>query len=376
MNTTLHEINPTIALREPFEVDESTTDLVDRYTNVIRDKRLSWTTHQRLIRRLGKGGQGVVYLSERRGADNFTLPIAVKIFSPARYESSRQYEDAMERIAKIAAHVAQIQQDNLLDVQNFVDRNRIRMMVMEWVQGFDLRRLLRNDLVERVRDRVSTRRWEYINRVVISSGPVQPQIKPGVAVAVVRECLAALAALHREGIVHGDIKPANIMLKCTGNAKIVDIGSAFHVLDPPPQRTCTPKYAAPEVLEGSECTPRSDLASIGYVLIEMLSGQTIFSGLTSYKDLLEAKRSLPKQLDSILPEEITVNELLMNFCRGLIAPDPMRRFPNAEAANLVDEGAAAFHRQLVLTNLSAEYDNEIRLWLNELKELEEMAESD
>ena len=376
MNTTLHEINPTIALREPFEVDETTTDLVERYSSVIRDQRLSWTTHQRLIRRLGKGGQGVVYLSERRGADNFTLPIAVKIFSPARYETSRHYEDAMERIAKIAAHVAQIQQDNLLDVQNFVDRNQIRMMVMEWVEGFDLRRLLRNDLVERVRDRVSTRRWEYINRVVISSGPVQPQIKPGVAVAVVRECLAALAALHREGIVHGDIKPANIMLKCTGNAKIVDIGSAFHVLDPPLQRTCTPKYAAPEVLEGSECTPRSDLASIGYVLIEMLSGRPIFSGLTSYKDLLEAKRSLPKQLEAILPEEITVNELLMNFCRGLIAPDPMRRFPNAEAANLVDEGAAAFHRQLVLTNLSAEYDNEIRLWLNELKELEEMAESD
>ncbi len=376
MNTTLHEINPTIALREPFEVDESTTDLVERYSSVIRDQRLSWTTHQRLIRRLGKGGQGVVYLSERRGADSFTLPIAVKIFSPARYETSRHYEDAMERIAKIAAHVAQIQQDNLLDVQNFVDRNQIRMMVMEWVEGFDLRRLLRNDLVERVRDRVSTRRWEYINRVVISSGPVQPQIKPGVAVAVVRECLAALAALHREGIVHGDIKPANIMLKCTGNAKIVDIGSAFHVLDPPPQRTCTPKYAAPEVLEGSECTPRSDLASIGYVLIEMLSGRPIFSRLTAYKDLLEAKRSLPKQLDAILPEEITVNTLLMNFCRGLIAPDPMRRFPNAEAANLVDEGAAAFHRQLVLTNLSAEYDNEIRLWLNELKELEEMAESD
>lgn len=376
MNTTLHEINPTIALRETFEVDESTADLVDRYSSVIREQRLSWTTHQRLIRRLGKGGQGVVYLSERRGADHFTLPIAVKIFSPARYETSRHYEDAMERIAKIAAHVAQIQQDNLLDVQNFVDRNQIRMMVMEWVEGFDLRRLLKNQLVERVRDRVSTRRWEYINRVVISAGPVQPQIKPGVAVAVVRECLAALAALHREGIVHGDIKPANIMLKCTGNAKIVDIGSAFHVMDPPPLRTCTPKYAAPEVLEGSECTPRSDLASIGYVLIEMLSGRPIFSGLTAYKDLLEAKRSLPKQLDSILPEEITVNELLMNFCRGLIAPDPMRRFPDAEAANLVDKGAAAFHRQLVLTNLSAEYDNEIRLWLNELKELEEMADSD
>ena len=373
MTTTLHDINATIALRENAEVDDATSDLVDRYASLVQEQRLSWTTHQRWIRRLGKGGQGVVYLSERRGADHFTLPIAVKVFSPARYETIRCYEDAMERIAKVAAHVAQIQQDNLLDVHNFVDRNRIRMMVMEWVDGYDLRVLLDNERVERVRERVSNRRWEYINRVVISRGPSQPRIRPGVAVAVVRDCLAALAALHREGIVHGDIKPANIMLKCTGNAKIVDIGSAFHVLDPPPIRTCTPKYAAPEVLEGSECTPRSDLASLGYVLIEMLSGKAIFSEMTAYRDLLEAKRILPKRLDSILPEEVTVNQLLMNFCRGLIAPDPMRRFPSAEAADLVEEGAAAFHRQLVLMNLAAEYENEIRLWIEELKELDGIA---
>jgi len=67
----------------------------------------------------------------------------------------------MGRIARIAARVAQIQQDNLLDVHNFVDRSRIRMMVMEWVDGFDLRRLLVNDLVEKVRDRVSTRRCAH-----------------------------------------------------------------------------------------------------------------------------------------------------------------------------------------------------------------------
>ena len=46
------------------------------------------------------------------------------------------------------------------------------------------------------------------------------------AVAIIRECLAGLAALHREEIVHGDIKPSNIMVKRTGNAKIIDIGSA------------------------------------------------------------------------------------------------------------------------------------------------------
>ena len=117
---------------------------------------------------------------------------------------------------------------------------------------------------------------------------MQPRLKPGIAIAVMRECLAALAALHREGIVHSDLKPSNIMLKRTGNAKIVDIGSAFELNNLPGQRTCTPTYAAPEVLEGSECTPRSDLASLGYVLIEMLAGRQPFAGLI---DLYGAARS-------------------------------------------------------------------------------------
>ena len=206
--------------------------------------------------------------------------------------------------------------------------------------------------------------------MIVTSGPVQPKLKPGIAVAVVRDCLAALAALHREGIVHGDLKPSNIMLKRTGNAKIVDLGSAFDLEKVPPRRTCTPTYAAPEVLEGSECTPRSDLASLGYVLIEILAGAPPFAGLTSFTALLEAKRFLAQRLPHILPEEVVRNDLLMSFCRGLVAPDPMRRFPSAEAADLVKEGAASFHRQLVMSNLASEYDNEIRLWLEELEELD------
>ena len=92
------------------------------------------------------------------------------------------------------------------------------------------------------------------------------------------------------------------------------------------------------------------------------------------RELLEAKRVLSQQLHLVLPEDVTVNQLLMSFCRGLIAPDPMRRFPSAEAADLLKEGAAAFHRQLVIGDMSAEYGNEIRLWLEELKELEEQEE--
>jgi serine/threonine-protein kinase len=156
------------------------------------------------------------------------------------------------------------------------------------------------------------------------------------------------------------------MLKRTGNAKIIDIGSAFEWADAPLQRTCTPTYAAPEVLEGADCSPRSDLASLGYVLIEILAGRPVFAGLTSFRDLMEAKRLLPHRLPQILPQEVVCNELLMNFCRGLVAPDPMVRFPSAEAADLVKEGAASFQRQLIKGDLASEYENEIRVWLEEL----------
>ena len=344
-------------------------ELLGRYQAILSEQRLSWTEHHHLIRLLGAGGQGVVYLSERRGTDGFTLPVAIKILSPERYVDERAYDDAMARMAEVAARVAQIQQDNLLDVHNWVDRNRIRLMEMEWVDGFDLSRLLNLKMLEYVQSRVSSKRWTYLNQVIVTGGPLQPKVKPGIAIAIVRDCLAALAAIHREGIVHGDVKPGNIMLKRTGNAKIVDLGSAFELDKPPPQRTCTPAYAAPEVLEGGESSPRSDLASLGYVLIEMLSGLPPFAGLNNYRDLLEAKRFLAQHLSRLLPEEIVVNELLMNFIRGLVAPDPARRFPSAEAAELVKEGAAAFHRQLIMSNLASEYENEIRLWMNELEDM-------
>ena len=141
--TTFHHGTPTLAADGQSQTAVHCPDeLLDRYQAVLDGQRMSWTEHLHLTRRLGSGGQGVVYLSQRRGTDKFTLPVALKIFSPARYEDARSYEEAMGRIAQVAARVAQIQQDNLLDVHNFVDRNRIRIMEMEWVDGYDLGNLL------------------------------------------------------------------------------------------------------------------------------------------------------------------------------------------------------------------------------------------
>lgn len=366
-STTMLQQSRTIDLQgKEVPVERCAEELLARYHLLVEEKRLSRTEHLHLKRLLGSGGQGMVFLSERRGTDHFTLPVALKIFSPERYPTARAYDEAMARIAQVASQVAQIQQDNLLDVQNFVERRRVRLMEMEWIDGFDLRQLMNNEMLCRVKAQTDPHRWREINDVVVTAGPVHPRFKPGIAVAIARECLAALAALHRANIVHGDIKPANIMLKRTGNAKIVDIGSAIDLSDPPLQRTCTPMYVAPEVLERDEYTRRSDLASLGYVLIEMLAGQPLFAGIHGYAALLEAKRILPQRLDEILPQEVVCNKLLMHFCRRLTAPDPNRRFPSAEAADMVEQGAAAFHRQLVKVGLDSEYKNEIRIWLESL----------
>jgi serine/threonine-protein kinase len=341
-------------------------DLLDRYQGLLDEPRLSWIETHRLGRRLGSGGQGVVYLCERLGADHFTLPVALKVFSPEGYESAARYDDAMARVARVAVRVAQIQHDNLIDVHNFIEHNRIRLMEMEWIDGYDLQRLLSPALLQRARERVSDERWDYLNDVIITAGPTQSRLKPGVAIAVLRAVLAALSALHREGIVHGDVKPANLMLKRTGNAKLIDIGSAFDWGRGDRGRSCTPAYAAPEVLEGSGGSPHSDLASLGYVLVEMLSGAPACAGLSAHEALLEAKRTIVDRLDEILPEDVVCNDLLMSLVTGLIAPDPGQRFASAEEADLVEEGAASFHRQLVHGNLASEYENEMRVWLEEL----------
>ncbi len=304
-------------------------DLIARYQNIVHAQSLHWTRRYSKMRLLGSGGQGVVYLGERQGADQFTLPVALKVFSPESYRDESAYEEDMARIARVAVRVALIQHDNLLDIHDFIAQDGLRVMEMEWVDGYDLREVLTQRMLDRTRQRVSTRHWKYVNNVILTDGPVQPRLKPGVAIQVLRECLAGLAALHREGIVHGDLKPSNIMLKRTGDTKVIDIGSAIDLNNAAARRMWSPVYAAPEVLSGGENSPQSDLASLGYVLIEMLAGRPPFEGLNTYRELIESKADLDRRLPDMLPPEVSCNDLLLHLCRRLVAADPAKRFQSA-----------------------------------------------
>ena len=159
------------------------------------------------------------------------------------------------------------------------------------------------------------------------------------------------------------------MLKRSGHAKLIDMGAAFEIEKPPAKRTCTPVYAAIEVLEGKQNTAQSDLASLGYVTLELLAGRPLFPDVRGLGSLLKAKHSLINELHLVLPEEVYCNDLLVSFCRGLINPEMTERFHSAEAADFLEEGAAAFHRQLIKNDLASQYENDIRIWIEELIEM-------
>lgn len=331
----------------------------------------------RLGQRLGQGGQGIVFLAECRGADGFTNEhLALKLFAPHRYPTLASYVKDMRRIARMASLVAAIDQGNVLHVERFEVCSGIRVMIMKRVKGYDLRQLMNPEMLDRVKHR-SPSRWTEITNVVAEPGPHHVKFKPGAAVAIIRCCLEALERLHSLGIVHGDVKPENIMISPDGEVKLIDIGSAFEWKESHQPYFCTPRYAGLEVLERDECTPRSDLASVGYVLMELLTGCPVFpekkpagpqetsmpqeasTGIKAPVDreLANAKRGLPAQLDQLLKGH---SPRLLQLCRRLIDPDPGRRFASALDAELE---AYAFVQELERAKLACHFPNEFRLWL-------------
>ncbi|MCA9037440.1 MAG: serine/threonine protein kinase [Planctomycetaceae bacterium] len=343
------------------------SDRMKRYESLYRQKGIEWVAERLFMKRLGVGGQGNVMLAERCGAASFRIPVALKFFSPAPFESVIRYDQEMDRLAEVSAIVARIQDDHLVAVHTFDRDDGIYFLEMEWIDGFDLLHILRRDTLDTVQEAMTERRWANFTERVITTGEVDCRLKPGMAIAILRECLAGISALHRGGVIHCDLKPSNVMVKRTGQVKIIDIGSAYWIGRPPEGQPCTLEYAAPEVLAGYRATPQSDLASLGYMLIEMLTGSKPFAGL-SWSQLIEAKRDILDRLAAMLPlEEFQFSESLIRLLRRLMHPDPRMRFPTAEDAELSDDGAAGFLRELVKSDLGDEYASELRRWVAELE---------
>ncbi|MCX6407508.1 MAG: serine/threonine-protein kinase [Propionibacteriales bacterium] len=209
--------------------------------------------------RIGAGNHGVVFRALDR---HLGRQVAIKRFSHFLADDPR----AMRRITREVETLARVSHPNVVTVHDLVrmpdgDGEVTPHLVMELVEGTSLRDLL------------------------ALRGP-SPR-----SVLVVAGVLDGLAACHRAGILHLDIKPANVLVTDSGGIKIVDFGIARAASDATATVAGTPHYMAPEQYDG-RADERSDVYSVGCLLFETLTGRAPFEGTMAAQ--LMAHRTQPR----------------------------------------------------------------------------------
>jgi serine/threonine-protein kinase len=200
-----------------------------------------------LEQKIGEGGMARVY----RGRDlRLNRSIAVKVLH-SHYATDAGF---LQRFHHEAQAAANLRHPNIVDVYDVGQDGDIHYIVMEYVEGSDLK------------------------AVIARNGPLPIEQAVAIAEAVAR----ALEAAHRIGLVHRDIKPQNIIVGPQGQVKITDFGIAKSNLSTAMTDTGvtfgTADYISPEQARGQPATPRSDIYSLGVTLYEMLTGRLPFTG--------------------------------------------------------------------------------------------------
>jgi serine/threonine protein kinase len=242
-----------------------------------------------LIGRIGAGNHGVVF---RARDSQLQREVAIKRFSHFLADDPR----AMRRITREVAALARVSHPHVVTVHDLVhmpdgDGEVTPHLVMELVEGTSLRDLL------------ATR------------GPSMR------SVGAVRGVLEGLAACHQAGILHLDIKPANVLVTTRGGVKIVDFGIARAASDTTATVAGTPHYMAPEQFDG-RADERSDIYSVGCLLYECLTGAPPFEGTMAAQVL--AHRSRPRPDPRELAPQVTAS--LAAVVNRAMAIEPADRY--------------------------------------------------
>lgn len=204
----------------------------------------------RLVREIGRGSMGTVYLAHQ---ESLGRDLAIKVLPP---ELTRE-SDFLERFKREARIAASLRHPNIIQVFDAAESDGCHYLVMEYLGGQDLRAVLQDG---------------------VSYG-VQPTLK------VVDQILCALDHAHAHGVIHRDVKPANVLVAQDGMVTLTDFSIAHSRDSTRLTRTGmmvgTPEYMAPEQFEGLGVDARADLYATGVILYEMLTGNQPFRGQTT-----------------------------------------------------------------------------------------------
>jgi serine/threonine protein kinase len=259
-------------------------------------------SHYKIIKTLGAGGMGEVYLAEDK---KLQRSVALKLL-PRSMVTDRQ---RLRRFRREALAVSALNHPNILTIFEADSVDGVYLFAAEYVSGETLREKLKHDDL-----------------------PIDETLD--IAVQIV----SALRVAHNAGIIHRDIKPENIMIRDDGYVKVLDFGLAKLMATPyememrsqlisnPSTLMGTASYMSPEQVRGHATDARSDIFSFGVVLYEMLWGLQAFTGETN-TDVIAAviqKDLEPPRISSEVPAELVT---VVNRC---VEKERLNRYQSAE----------------------------------------------
>jgi serine/threonine protein kinase/tetratricopeptide (TPR) repeat protein len=263
--------------------------------------------HYEIIRLLGQGGMGQVYLARD---ERLERQVAIK-FLPEEMEQDFQTQQRFVREAKSAAA---LDHPFICKVYEAGESEGKSFIAMEYVEGQTLDQKMKAE-----------------------------PFSLGDTLRIALEITEALEKAHKRGIVHRDLKPANIMITPQDHAKVMDFGLAKRILpggEKELSRTMTQSsiteqgsiagtisYMSPEQARGDEIDAKSDIFSLGIIIYEMLTGGHPFSKPSAIETLSSILRDVPPQTQ-IKPK--SVNPIISPLLRKALAKDTSARYQNAE----------------------------------------------
>ena len=252
-----------------------------------------------LLEKIGQGGMGVVYRARQHGLER---DVALKLLAAGPWASN----EFVERFRREARSAARMQHPNIVEIYEFGHRDGLNFFSMRLIDGRSLAQQL------------------------AASGPLQARD----AAVLLRTLAEAMDYAHRLGVLHLDLKPANVLLSASGAPLIADFGLARRIdaghEGGNGEISGTPSYMAPEqaLLESHPLSASTDIYGLGAVLYECLTGRAPFFGSDSQAVLARVVAEAPATPRAIRPE---VPADLEAICLKCLEKDPAQRYASARA---------------------------------------------